>query len=98
MKDALTLLITTLIGAGGATFVATLIKGWSSLRSGARSLEKEAVADLARARDEAEDRCRKAVRDGEFWRSTAGSYAYQLIRAGKTPDPPDPVPPSERIH
>jgi hypothetical protein len=51
MKEILTALVTALIGAGGATFVATLLKGWSSLRSGARALEREAVADIARARD-----------------------------------------------
>lgn len=96
MKDVLTALITALIGAGGATFVGTLLKGWGSLRSGARAREREAVSDLARARDEAEDRCREAVADRDYWRGIAARYAYQMMRAGKTPSPPDPVPPSER--
>jgi hypothetical protein len=96
MKEILTALVTALIGAGGATFVATLLKGWSSLRSGARALEREAVADIARARDLAEDRARRAIVDCDYWHGIAARYAYQLMRAGETPQPADPTPPSER--
>lgn len=96
MKDIVTTLITALIGVGGAGFIATLIKGWGSLRSGARAREREAVADLARARDEADERSRMAIADRDYWRLISARYAYQLMRSGLDPDPADPVPPSER--
>lgn len=95
-SDVLTTLITALIGAGGATFVTTLLKGWGSLRSGARALEREAVADIARARDDADQRYREAILDRDFWRGITARYAYQMARAGMEPKPPEPVPPSER--
>lgn len=95
-RDLITVVITALISAGGASFVGTLLRGVGRLRSGARAREREAVADLARARDDAEDRCRVETRDRIFWQNVTAQYAYQLRRAGIEPVPADPVPPSER--
>jgi hypothetical protein len=89
-------LIAAVLSTGGAAFLKQLTKGWSSLRSGARAREREVVTDLARSRDEAEDRCRLAERDAGYWQRIANRYAGQLLRAGIDPDPPDPLPPSER--
>lgn len=92
----ITTLITTLLGGGGALFLAALIKGWADLRGGARAREREAVTDLATARDDAEHRRAVAERDRDYWRAIAGRYGYQLRNAGINPDPEMPEAPSDR--
>jgi hypothetical protein len=94
--DLLPIIITALLGGGGAVFLGALIKGWSDLRAGVRAREREAVADLAAARADAEDRRVDAERDRDYWRSVAAGYGYQLRHAGMAPDPEAPVPPSEK--
>lgn len=89
MHDVLTILITALISAGGATFVGSIAKGWGSLRSGARARERETLAELIHSRNDAEA-------DRDFWRDTAAGYRWQLRLAGVDPVPGDPVQPSER--
>lgn len=89
-------LVAAVLSVGGAQFVDRLFKGWTSLRSGAQTRERDAVADLVRARDDAEDRCRVETTDKMYWQGTAGGYYFQLKRGGIEPDPADPVPPSER--
>lgn len=88
-KELLTTLITVLIGAGGATFVGALVRGWGTLRTGVRARERETLAELVRSRNEAEA-------DRDFWRDVAGGYRWQLRAAGIEPLPADPVQPSER--
>lgn len=92
-----TAIITFLLGGGAATAISAAAKGWLSLRTGARAHEREAVADLAKARDDAEDRYRAASADADYWHAIAGRYFFQLTRAGIDPDPADPRPPSERV-
>lgn len=89
MREVLTALITALIGAGGATFIGSLIRGWGSLRTGARAREKETLSELIRSRNEAEA-------DRDFWRDVAGGYRFQLRQSGVAPQPADPLQPSER--
>lgn len=89
-------IISLLIGGGGVAFVTALAKGIRDLRGGARAREREAVDDLARWRDEADEGRRAAERDRDFWRGTAGSYGYQLRTLGVEPIPANPIPPSER--
>jgi hypothetical protein len=96
MDNWLPALITALLGAGGATFVTALIRGVGSLRRGARALERETVEDLAAAREEAAERERRALADARFWQSIAGRYHFQLHQAGVTPEPDNPVPPSDQ--
>ena len=98
MNNWLAVLITALLSAGGATFIGSLVKGIRSLRGGARAREREAINDLARWREEADDARREAEQDRDFWRRIAGSYAYQMRMAGLIPIPSEPVPPSERIN
>lgn len=88
--------ITALLGGGGAVFLGALIKGWADLRAGARARERETVTDLAAARDDAETRRSSAERDRDYWRSIAGRYGYQLRQAGVKPDPETPEPPSDK--
>ena len=89
-------LVTLLLGGGGLATLQALFKGFGSLRGGARALEREAVNDLARARDAADDRAEWAEADRDFWRDTAGRWRYQLVSHNIEPIPPDPVPPSAR--
>lgn len=96
MEIDINTLVTALLGGGAVTFVGALVNGWKTLRSGARAREKEAVDDLAKWRDELDKRATRAELDRDFWRGVAGGYAYQLIRSGNKPDPPDPVAPSGR--
>lgn len=94
--DLVPIVITALLGGGGAVFLGALIKGWSDLRAGARAREREAVTDLAAARDDAEHRRALAERDRDYWRAIAGRYGYQLRQAGINPDPETPEPPSDK--
>lgn len=89
MRELLTLLITALISAGGATWLGSVIRGLGSLRAGARARERETLAELIRSRNEAEA-------DRDFWRDVAAGYRWQLRGAGVEPAPADPVQPSER--
>lgn len=95
MPDWLPTVITLLLGTGGVAFLTTVIRGWSTIRSGAHAREREAIDDLGRHRDDLDRRLRQAERDRDFWRLTAYRYAGQLVRAGIDPIPADPVPPSE---
>lgn len=96
MKDLIVPLVTVLLGSGGVLFLQNLFKGLGSLRGGARAREREAVNDLARARDAADHRAEWAEADRDFWRDLAGQRGYQLRAGGIEPIPADPVPPSAR--
>ncbi|GAB3832696.1 hypothetical protein [Dactylosporangium cerinum] len=61
--DTTQTLITALLGGGGALFIGALVKGYTSLRGGARASTREAITDIATARDD------KARRRGEAERS-----------------------------
>lgn len=86
-------LVTTLfafITSGGlVALVTTIVKATRARREGVRALEREAISDLGRDR-------RLARADARFFAGIVGTYARQLRAAGIEPDPPNPVPPSER--
>lgn len=96
MKDLVVPLVTVLLSAGGALFVQNLFKGLASLRGGARAREREAINDLARARDAADERAEWAEADRDFWRDVAGRRGYQLTSHNIEPIPSDPIPPSAK--
>jgi hypothetical protein len=89
VRDSVVAIIVALLSVGGAAVVRNFFTGIKTLRTGARTREREALADLVRQRDDAEA-------DLDFWRRTAGRYAWQLERAGHEPNPANPTPPSER--
>jgi hypothetical protein len=89
-------LVTLLLGGGGLAFLQAVFKGAGTLRGGARAREREAVNDLARARDAADDRAEWAEADRDFWRDTAGRWRYQLVSNHIEPVPLNPEPPSAR--
>jgi hypothetical protein len=94
--DATQTIITGLLGGGGALFIGALIKGYGSLRGGARASTREAITDISTARDDEARRRQAAEGDRDYWRAIAGRYGYQLRTAGINPDPETPEPPSER--
>ncbi|MFC5007376.1 hypothetical protein ACFPIJ_57395 [Dactylosporangium cerinum] len=94
--DTTQTLITALLGGGGALFIGALVKGYTSLRGGARASTREAITDIATARDDKARRRGEAERDRDYWRAISGRYGYQLRTAGINPDPETPEAPSER--
>jgi hypothetical protein len=89
-------LLTFIVGGGLVTLITQLVRGWRSLKTGARASTREVVKDLAAARDEAEDREAEVRLDKDYWRAVAGDYGYQLRARGITPNPPEPRSPSEQ--
>lgn len=92
----LPVVVTALLSAGGAAFLGSVVKGWTTLRTGARARERETITDLGADRDRAVEGERVALADARFWQRIAGRYGYQLVQAGINPDPEVPEPPSER--
>jgi hypothetical protein len=95
-SDTTTTLITALLGGGGALFIGALVRGYGSLRGGARASTREAITDIATARDDEAKRRAEAEKDRDYWRAITGRYGYQLRTAGVNPDPETPEAPSER--
>jgi hypothetical protein len=89
MNDVQQAVIAAALGGGLTGLIAATFKGISALRSGLKAEERAIVRDLGRDR-------RTARSDARFWASVAGGYARQLHAAGVKPNPPNPVPPSER--
>lgn len=96
-KDWITAILAILLGTGGIGSLVSTARGINSLRTGVRARQREAITDLARSRDQADERAHWAEMDRDYWRAIAARYAYQLIRAGQDPVPADPAPPSERL-
>jgi tRNA A37 N6-isopentenylltransferase MiaA len=94
--DTTQTLITALLGGGGALFIGALAKGYTSLRGGARASTREAITDIAAARDDEAKRRSAAEADRDYWRAITGRYGFQLRNAGINPDPETPEAPSER--
>jgi hypothetical protein len=94
--DWLTALLAVLLGTGGIGSLLSTARGINSLRTGARARQREAVTDLARSRDQADERAYWAELDRDYYRNLCGRYAYQLTRAGAEPNPAEISPPSER--
>ena len=97
MDGWLTTVIGLLLGGGGAMFLTTSIRGWSTIRSGAYAREREASDRLGTQLRESEERVAIVARDRDHWRNVAMRYSGQLVRAGIEPVPSDPIPPSERV-
>ncbi len=89
-------LFTTIIGVGGATFIAAIVKAYRDIRNGARVRDRDTVGSLREQRDDAEARTREVVIDRDFYMDVIGRLVYQLRLAGVEPDLPPGglVPPS----
>jgi hypothetical protein len=96
VRDWVTALIVALLGTSGVGTLVTFVRGLASLRTGVRARQREAVMDLARSRDVADERAYWAELDRDYYRNLCGRYAFQLERAGLSPSPAEVLPPSER--
>lgn len=96
-KDWITAILAILLGTGGIGSLVSTARGINSLRTGVRARQREAITDLARSRDQADERAYWAEMDRDYLRGIAGRYAYQLIRCGQEPEPPELSLPSDRL-
>lgn len=88
------------LGAGGAGFLATLIKFILDLRSNAETRESKAIANLERWRDDADERADTCLRRLDqqrnctaYWQTYAANLVHALTLAGiEVPAPPGPPP------
>lgn len=96
-EDTVRILIVTLFGAGGATFIWTVVKSIIAYRDSAEGREDRAVARLERF----EEDCRSQLAHERvlvnYWCQWAGTLEYALRTAGVTvPERPDmPVHPDQ---
>jgi hypothetical protein len=95
-KEILSTLIVLVLGGGLAASFTTFIKGWITLRSGARAREHEVLANLREDLRETREELRWAEADRDYWRGTTAGAHWQLRQAGIQPKPAEPIPPSER--
>jgi hypothetical protein len=86
--DAQTIL-PLLLGSGGAMFIGALFTGVRAIQSGANQKARESIADLAKWRDEADDRRRKAeaerdaaISRGYAWKNYAGGLEFVIVASG----------------
>lgn len=98
MPDWAQTLLTIVLSTGGLAFLSLLGRGWLNLRHGAAAKEQATIANIKQMRLEIADELRVESTDRRYWSDIAGRYHFQLRAAGFEPDPPDPVPPSQRNH
>lgn len=87
------------LGAGGAGFLATLVKFLLAIRSSAETREAKAIANLERWRDDADGRAHKCLDRldrqrtiSTYWQTRCGVLEHALSVAG-VPFPEAPIPP-----
>lgn len=93
-------IIVLLLGAGGATFIWTVVRSYLAIRGAAETREAVAVKNLERWRDEADRRAavwqkkyEMQVDLTEFWRYRAATLEHRMNLAGVEVPPLPPRPP-----
>lgn len=93
-------IVVLLLGAGGATFIWTVVRSYLAIRGAAETREAVAIRNLERWRDEADRRaqvCHQRLEVqtdfAEFWRFRASDLEHQLHLNGV---PVPPLPPRPR--
>jgi hypothetical protein len=93
-------IIVLLLGAGGATFIWTVVRSYLAIRGAAETREAVAVKNLERWRDEADRRAavwqkkyEMQIDLTEFWRSRAAGLEHRMNLAGLEVPPLPPRPP-----
>ena len=97
MQVDLNTVFTVLLGGGAIATFTAIFKGVASLRSGATARQRQIMDNLASNNERNEQRAARAEADRDFWHATTGGYHYQLVQAGITPNPVNPIPPSQRL-
>lgn len=96
-SSVVSIVIAVVTSGALATLMTQLVRGWGSLKKGARASTRAVINDMAEDRQSAEDRLEHMTRVAEHWRALAGNYNYQLRANGITPDPENPIPPSAAV-
>lgn len=93
-------IIVLLLGAGGATFIWTLVRSYLAIRGAAETREAVAVKNLERWRDEADRRASVWQKKYEmqndmtdYWRQRAATLEHRMNLAGIEVPPLPPKPP-----
>lgn len=86
-------ILTLLLGGGAVATIAAIFKGVQALKEGARSREKDAVADLEAWRVKANQARELAEAQRDYWRDKAGEYRFMLREQG-VKDLPEERPPT----
>lgn len=87
MQPTLSTLIVALLGAGGATFIWTVVKSYLAVRDSAEVREDKAIANLEKWRDDADTRARNCMVERDYWRARAGSLEH-IVRSHGIDCPP----------
>ena len=88
-----------ILGAGGAGFLATLVKFVLALRDSAETREAKAISNLERWRDDSDERANSCLKRLDrqilltsYWQVRAGVLEHALSTAGCAIPPPEPPP------
>jgi hypothetical protein len=94
-------IIVLLLGAGGATFVWTLVRSYLAIRGAAETREAVAVKNLERWRDHSDYRAKMLEQKlehqtdlTEYYRFRSATLEYQMTSEGLEVPPPPPKPPA----
>lgn len=91
-SSALNTAIIALLGAGGATFIWTVVKSIIAYKNSAEGREDRAVARLEKFEASCREQLEHERRWGYYWRNRAATMEHALLVAG-VPVPPDEPPP-----
>lgn len=87
-------LVVVILGAGGATFIWTVVRSYLAVRDSAEGREDKAIARLERFEADCREQLRCEREWGHYWQRTAAIYLYALTVHG-VPEPPTPRRPED---
>lgn len=94
--------IIALLGAGGATFLWTVVRSYLAIRNSAEVREDKAIANLEKWRDDADkraldclDRLANSREHIAYWQRRAAVMEHTALIAGLEIPPREPIPPQE---
>ena len=87
MPNGLQGVIIALLGAGGATFLWTVVRSYLAIRNSAETREDKAIARLDEWRLDADRRATQAAAERDIWRARSGDLEH-LLRINGVPVPP----------
>lgn len=92
-------LIYVVLGAGGATFIWTIVKSYLAIRGSADLREDKAIARLEQFESDCREQLRSERECAQHWRNVAGTYQYTLnVNGIPVPETkPEPGPPAPKL-
>jgi hypothetical protein len=89
MPSTTEVVVTGLLGGGGAAMIGAFFQGLTAYRAGVKADERDAARETGH-------RLKTIQRDLRYFQLVAAGYATQLRAARIEPSPAVPIPPSER--